>query len=275
MGLLDRTRALARWATPWGFPVVYVGWAYMFWSPIVGSDTSVWAGTNLVLFLVGGASPLLAAVLLAWLTDGVDRVRDLGHRLVDVWRIEPRWWLFVLAFWPAFNLVMAGIALVLGVTDRPIDPVLDPEVLAFAVLLSFVLPVVEEIGLRGYWLDELRERFSLTTASIVNGIGWAVWHAPFVLLPGYYANTAFQPELWWWLPYIVVTAVLISWVYDNTRRSILAALVFHGMMNFTGEFLGVTGMYPFVVLGYVLAALLVVFWWNRASLDRWPGPVGS
>jgi hypothetical protein len=147
---------------------VYLGWAYLWWSPIPGSGTSVWTGRNLILFLVGGASPLLAGVSLAWLTGGAARVRDLGRRLVDVRRISATWWLIILAFWPVFNLVMAGAAMLLGVTDRPFDVALDvltdPGTLAFQLTLAFVFPAVEEVGLRGYWLDRLHERFSITVA---------------------------------------------------------------------------------------------------------------
>ncbi|MFC6942875.1 hypothetical protein ACFQE8_23445 [Salinirubellus sp. GCM10025818] len=91
--------------------------------PIFGSNTSVWEGTNLILFLAGGASPLLAGVTMAWLTGGRERVNDLGRRLVDVNRISRRWWVVVLLFWPAFNLLTAGAAIALGVTDRPISVV--------------------------------------------------------------------------------------------------------------------------------------------------------
>ena len=50
---------------PWGFPLVYLGWAFLFWTPIFGSEESVWAGTNLLFLLVGGASPLIAGVTMA------------------------------------------------------------------------------------------------------------------------------------------------------------------------------------------------------------------
>lgn len=46
----------------WVSPVLYLGWADLFRAPLFGSRTSVWEGTNLVLFLVGGASPLLAGL---------------------------------------------------------------------------------------------------------------------------------------------------------------------------------------------------------------------
>ena len=237
-----RLQVIGRGITPWGFPVVYLGWAFLFWSPIVGSSMSIWEMPNIAFFLIGGASPVIAAVSMAWLTGGVERVVDLGRRLVEVRRIAPRWWLIIIVFWPLFNLVMAGAAVALGITNRPIDilwgVLMDPQTLGFLLLLSFVFPAVEEVGLRGYYLDRLQERFTPTIAGLVNGGTWAIWHAPFVWFPGYYADTTFDPALWWWLPSIVLQTLLIVWVYNNTRRSILAVLVFHGMMNISGEFLG-------------------------------------
>lgn len=256
--------------TPWGFPLLYLGWAFLFWSPIFGSETSVWSFPNVVFFLVGGASPLLAGATMAVLTGGSERLRRLWRRLVDIRRISLTWWVIVLAFWPTFNLLMAGAALALGVTDRPLDVVwdalVDPGTLAFMLVLSFIFPVVEEIGLRGYYLDRLQERFSTTVAGLINGSTWAIWHAPFVWFPGYYANTTFDPALWWWLPSIVLQTLLIVWVYNNTRRSILAVLVFHGMMNLSGEFLGLPPeMFPFLLWGYTLAAAILMVGWRRSA----------
>jgi uncharacterized protein len=253
----------------WAFPALYIGWAYLFWAPILGSTDSVWSGRNLVLFLLGGASPLLAGVTLAWVTGGRARVVDLGRRLVDVRAVPLRWWVTILGFWLVFDLVMAGAAVLLGVTSRPFDVawdvLTDPRVLGFQLLLAFVFPAVEEVGLRGYYLDRLLERFGTTPAVLVNGATWALWHAPFVLLPGYYAETTFDPQLSWWMPMIVLDTVLIAAVYLGTQRSILAALVFHAMMNLTGELLGISpDMYPFVLVGHVLAAAgVVTVWWLR------------
>jgi len=77
------------------------------------------------------------------------------------------------------------------------------------LLLSFIFPAVEEIGLRGHWLDELQQRFDPVVAGLLNGAAWAVWHTPFVCLACYYANTTFSPQLWWWLPSIVLQTLLI------------------------------------------------------------------
>jgi membrane protease YdiL (CAAX protease family) len=155
----------------------------------------------------------------------------------------------------------------LGVTDRPLNIAwhlfAEPGRLAFLLLLSFVFPAIEEIGLRGYYLDVLQERFNTTAAGLINGAIWAIWHAPFVYFPGYYANTTFNPSLYWWLPMIVFTTLLIVQVYNHTQQCILAVSIFHGMMNFTGEVLGISAsMYPFILSGYALLGMLLVLIWQ-------------
>jgi membrane protease YdiL (CAAX protease family) len=222
-------------------------------------------------FLIGGASPLLAGLGLAALTGGKAQALDLARRLVDWRRIPGRWWLVILLFWLGLDLAMAGMALWLGITDSPLDVntslFFNPGMLLFLLLLSFVFPAIEEIGLRGYYLDTLQQHFGPTTSGLVNGTVWAIWHAPFVWFPGYYANTTFNPELYWWLPMIVCQTLLIVQVYNRTGRSILAVLIFHGMMNFTGEWLRISpDMYPFMLTGNLLAAVLLVLWWNRKKV---------
>lgn len=250
------------------FPLIYIGWAYLFWSPLLVSGMSVWAFPGLFWFLLGGASPLIAGLGLAALTGGRAQLRDLVRRLIDWRRISGWWWLLILLFWLGFDLVMAGTAVLLGITDTPLDVnrglFLDPVMLLFLVLLSFVFPAVEELGLRGYYLETLQQHLGPTAAGLINGVVWAVWHAPFVWFTGYYANTTFNPELYWWLPMIVCHTLLIVYVYNRTGRSILAVTIFHAMMNFTGEWLRISpDMYPFMLVGAVVPAMLVVFWWQR------------
>ncbi len=270
-----RLSNLARALDPWGFPIVYLGWAFVFWAPIVGSDASVWSFPNVVLFALGGSSPLVAGVLFSWLTMGRDGVRDLGRRLIERWRIDPRWWLVILLFWPVFTLLAAAGALALGITSTPLELVstsrlFDPVAVGSILFFGFVAALPEEVGLRGYWLDRLQERWSALAAGLINGSTWAVWHAPLILLPGYYAHTTFQPELSWWMPYLVLSALTYVWIYNNTNRSILAVLCFHAFQNTSGELFGFAPeMYPFVLYGLLLVAALLVAIWGPGSLRGW------
>jgi hypothetical protein len=90
-----------------------------------------------------------------------------------------------------------------------------------------------------------------------------------VWLPGCYANTSFNPQSWRWLTSIVLHTLLIVWVYNGTSRSILVVLVFHAMMNFTGEFLGLAPeIFPFMLVGNFVAAAAVV----DGSRSMWRSP---
>jgi len=246
------------------FPLLYLGWAYLFWMPVIFSQRNVWEFPGILWFLVGGASPLLAGIPLAALDGGSRRIIEILRSLVDPRRVSVLSWVFLLSFWLFFDLAMAGIAMPLGVTRMPVNPdwtlFREPQALLFLLLLSFIFPAVEEIGLRGYYLEALQKRWTPVAAGIMNGIVWAMWHAPFVWFAGYYANTTFNPALSWWLPMIVCHALLITYVYNRNNRSLLAVLVFHAMMNFTGEWLRISpDMYPFMLTGTVLIAAVVAW----------------
>ena len=59
------------------FPLVYLGWAYIFWIPVLLSDSSVWAFPNLIWFLIGGASPVVAGLGIAAANGGKEHLEDL------------------------------------------------------------------------------------------------------------------------------------------------------------------------------------------------------
>jgi hypothetical protein len=132
------------------FPLVYLGWAYLFWTPLLISESSVWEFPNILWFLIGGASPVIAGLSLAAAAGGKAQLLDLFHRLLDWRRIPGQYWLVIVSFWLGFDLAMAGLAVLLGVTDSPLDVnwalFLDPGLLLFLLLLSFVFPAVEELG---------------------------------------------------------------------------------------------------------------------------------
>jgi len=63
-------------------------------------------------------------------------------------------------------------------------------------------------------------------------------------------------------PGILAEAVIMTWIYNNTRRSILSAILFHFMMNFTGEFLQLPGdlkNYQFLWLILIAVAIIILY----------------
>jgi len=270
--LVGRAGKVIRSVSPWGFPVLYIGWAYLFWLPVVVSETSVWTYPNIVFLLVGGSSPLLAGLVLIWTNHGREGLADLRRRLLNLGRISRRWLVIVVLFYPLFNLTAAGVAFLTGFTAEPLefissDRLFEPGALFFLLAVALLFPAIEEIGLRGYWFDELQARWSALVSSLVLGTVWALWHVPLLYMPGYYDGTTFQPELWWFLPSIILTAFIGTWVYNNTARSVLAVIILHFFGNLTGETMGFTAeLYPYVHIGTASIVLVVVLWFGPTSL---------
>ncbi len=254
--------------------MVYLGWAWLFWTMVVFSGKNVWSFPNSALFLVGGLSPLLAGLGLLGLTEGREGFRRLWVRMRAARRIRVAWWLVLVGFYPLLNLLTALILKLSGVSEAPlelmpIDHLSNPAAWVSLVAFSLLFPLPEEIGLRGYWLDRLQERWSALGASLILGVTWASWHIPLFLMEGYYSQATFDPELVPFLVNVVASSVLITWVYNNTGRSVLAAIVFHFMGNFTGEVMGIkSGLFLYSVGMSTLVALLVVAYWGGDTLVR-------
>ncbi|WGI17695.1 type II CAAX endopeptidase family protein [Methanonatronarchaeum sp. AMET-Sl] len=274
MGLLDRASVLLRSLNPWSFPLLYLGWAYLFWIPIVISGEHVWSYPTVLLLLVGGLSPLLSGLFLMQVNYGRIGFKDLYNRLVEFGRININWLLVILFFYPVFNLVMAAIAVFLGITSSPIEFISSQRLFSltgFSMLLgfAFLFPLIEEIGLRGYWFDQLQSRWSALTSSLILGLVWGLWHIPLVYMTGYYSDTTFNPELWWWIPSMIITAIIATWIYNNTKRSVLAVVGLHFMGNLTGETMGFSPeMYPFAITGTLTIAILLLVYWGPESLRK-------
>lgn len=260
----------------WGFLALSHGWTWGFWAVAAARGMSVWQMPATVFFLIGGTGVILGGVVMSRVTYGPAGLRTLGRRLVDPARIGPRWWAVILLLYPVLTLAAAGLALVLDGTARPLD--LDAAAarlvhpLGLVAMIGFILvigPLPEEIGWRGYLLDRFQERWNALTASLALGFVWWSWHLPLFWLPGYFDAFGRAPTPLALLSGILPSAILYTWVYNNTQRSVLAVVVLHFMQNFTGEFLGFAEEARPLRLGLEIAlALSVTLWWGPGTLRR-------
>jgi membrane protease YdiL (CAAX protease family) len=97
-------------------------------------------------------------------------------------------------------------------------------------ILFCVWAAGEEFGWRGYALDRLQGRFNAIISSIVLGIIWWAWHIPGL---GFQSSTLGTQAInvWIFLVTILEFAVLLTWIYNNTKGSILAVILFHATFN--------------------------------------------
>jgi len=217
--------------------------------------------------VLGAWGPSLAGIIVTAAVDGKAGLRTLLRRLT-VWRVGVQWYLFAL-LWPAvLSLLATGVSMLLGgpVPDFAHPPVtteypVPPEALSagFLPLLPMVFviqvfssPLGEELGWRGFAVPRLQARWSALLSSLVVGAIWGLWHLPRNWAPG----TPFDVAGFVWLVLgLVLNAVLYTWVFNNTKGSLVPVILLHTAQAVTLLFLAEAST-PLVKNG--LTAILVI-----------------
>ncbi len=208
-------------------------------------------------------NPMIAALILVFRENGTDGVKDLLKRSFDYRRIKEKiWYLPIFFLMPLIMVLAYGLMTLMGNSiPRPQFPILMVPVLFIAF---FITASGEELGWQGYAYEPLQDRWNALGASIILGTVWAVWHAiPYIQTH----NTA----LWivWQCVATVGLRVLIVWLYNNTGKSIFAAIIFHAMINVSTFLFPNYGSYydPFItsiIIGVAVAMVASV--WGRKTL---------
>ncbi len=250
----------------------------------VGMIAPIAAGlvpSDSALFLVAAFSASLAGVILTAIVSGKDGLRGLFRRLL-IWRVGIGWWAFALF---ALSLMfLGGMVLAALFSGSALN-------LSFAQPVYMFIPLLiirtltdsglgEELGWRGFLLPRLQARYSALVASIIVGIVWGLWHWPLFLmegLPPYYEfgqMVGVIPGLLALVFFLTVPwSILFTWMYNNTKGSLLLACVFHGSQAwFTILVDPANMMIPY--LGYMavmtVTAIVVVLISGAKNLSRTP-----
>ena len=78
-------------------------------------------------------------------------------------------------------------------------------------------------------------------------------------------------EFWLFMIGIVPLSFAFTWVYNNTNRSILAVILFHGMVNFTGELFDITERANTIsIVLWAVAAIGITMIWGANTFTRQP-----
>ena len=109
-------------------------------------------------------------------------------------------------------------------------------------------------------------------ASFLLGLVWGVWHFPLWLTKG---NPVQMTFMGWHFLELLATAVLFTWVYNNTKGSLLLALLFHASIGVTAMFLSSAEFHPLinVALSWGMVALVVAMFGpkrlSRETMDAY------
>ena len=96
-------------------------------------------------------------------------------------------------------------------------------------------------------------------ASLIAGLVWGFWHLPLFFMPR--AEIYYNQPIWGLLLSTMMLSVLLTWVYNNTGRSLFAVMLMHTTWNWSNfAFTGLstdTGGLAFLMLMASAAALIV------------------
>jgi membrane protease YdiL (CAAX protease family) len=216
-----------------------------------------------VLQTLGVAAPTIAAQLVLRASGRRDLISWIASRY-RIWRVHPAWYLVAGLLAPAITLLSLGIRALADphfqiAPGSPLGELLadlgvSGVALVFPLLVLAWLPssaLLEEFGWRGLALPLLQGRWNALTASVVLGLVWGVWHLPLMVATG-------DPPVGYLL-LIVPQTVLMTWVVNSTRGSMLLAMLFHASLA-----TALTTLYPGsrsyveIALTWLLAAAVVL-----------------
>ena len=259
-------------ANPWVYIGATLAWTWAFWGAVILLNLSLESTPGFALLFLGVLGPLVTGIGFTYLTRDSAGRRDYWKRIIDIRRIGLKWLLILLLLIPLVNGLSAVLDILNGGTGAVWGETLtnafsNPLGLVFSAMFAILIPFIEEPGWRGYVLDRLQETRTALMSSLILGLVWALWHLPlFFIADTYQAGLGVGTQAFWlFLIGIVVLSFAITWIYNNTARSTLAIILFHGMVNFTGELFDITeqaNTYSIILLG-ILAIVIALLWGSR------------
>ncbi|GAA0378635.1 CPBP family intramembrane glutamic endopeptidase [Bacillus horti] len=92
-------------------------------------------------------------------------------------------------------------------------------------------PLGEELGWRGFVLDELQKRFSPLKSSIIVGVGWGFWHAPLWFIASEYSGLQLVQYIICFIVSIIAVSIIIT-VFYNLNHNLVIPILIHQLFNF-------------------------------------------
>lgn len=217
---------------------------------------------------LGALSSSLAAIVLVIVEGRKGGLRELLSRAL-IWRVGIQWWIFALFYVIVPSVAALYLYRLLG------GPVVDWSglqplytVVPNFIFLTLAAGIGEEFGWRGFLLPRLQARHNALVSGLIVGVVWATWHVPMFFIEGtsqYEQRLAggLLPAILGYAAFVIVQSVQFTWLFNNTKGSVLMAAVFHGASNAWGGYIDVyrghfNGILVFMAVSVLITAVIVL-----------------
>lgn len=175
-----------------------------------------------------GPMPGIAALIMAGLASGRAGIVDLLRRVIR-WRVGWVWYVIAIFGTGAVYLGAVFGSTLLG-GPAPTVPELSLTLLA-GFLIQMAIYLIfnwEDIAWRGFAATRLQATQSALVTAIILGVVEGAFHIPLFFAPS--SSQASSPFLVFML-LSIAGVVILNWVFNNTRGSVLLAMIFHAAAN--------------------------------------------
>jgi len=220
-------------------------------------------------FTISALGALFPAFVISGAFSRVASIRDYLSTLV-----RPRgsivWYLVAILTFPAVHLLGNGITRVLGLAAPPAGSGLDFEIIGLATItfvhvLFYTGGINEESGWRGFALPRLQVRFSPLLACLIIWVFHLLWELPFDTFLSHSSWPVMSRLVW-----MPSWSILFVWLYNRTKGSILAPVLFHASMNSMNPLMRIlppTDAGTFLLVAFAVFALVSDRMWRRLPVD--------
>lgn len=227
-------------------PVLFFALAYLFtwifWIPAIFTPESI----SPLLMLIGLMAPAIVSTVFIMMSGSDALKRDFKNRIFGFYKVK---WMNVVWAIIAFAIVIACSILLSLPFGQSINQFSLTENFSFtgvgiagAFLTITVASIIEEVGWKGYCEDSIGNYMNWFWESMIFGVLWSLWHLPLIFIPGTYQAGLMADPLFVVNFFVsgIPMGFVITWVYLESDRSILACMIFHFFVNFMQEKIALT-----------------------------------
>jgi membrane protease YdiL (CAAX protease family) len=264
-------------ASPWIYFIATFAWTWSFWGVAIATGANMEeAGAGIILLLLGVMGPTVTGIIFTYLTRDKAGRRDYWKRVISFKRIPVKWYLVIILFVPVMHVLAALLDNISGGGGNTWGEVVlnaaeNPISIIASILFATLIPFLEELGWRGYVLDRLQAKWNALTSSLILGAVWSLWHLPMFFISGSYQAGLGIGTVAFWLFFLAIVplSIIFTWIYNHTNRSTLATILFHAMVNFTGELILLSERADTIYnLLWFVAAIGITAIWGAKTLTR-------
>jgi uncharacterized protein len=238
--------------------VLGLTWPFMI-VDVLGSYDILPFRVPVVLWLVMGYMPTLAAVIVTGLTQGREGIHALFRKIL-IAHVGFKWYAFAVFGLAAICVIVILLGNLFGATtDNPIIPAEMAAAGPLVLLLNAVLGLIvrgilngEEFAWRGAALPRLQAKYNALTSSLMLSVPWILFHLPLFFTKG---STQENMSFICYAVQLAATSILFTWLYNNTRGSVLLAYLMHAAMNTWTSFFAIDAANQFQ--GWILTSMFV------------------